>query len=185
MQNTSLKGRLLVATPELTDPNFFRTVLLLLEHGAQGSLGIVLNRPTRAELATTLPDWSALIAEPARFFLGGPVEPQAVIGLGRCLDAPPTEAWQPVLGDVGVVDLQAGPAAAPPSLREVRVFNGYAGWGASQLESELIAGGWLVTDAEPGDGFTSSPDALWSRAQRRPQRNPAWLAGCSVRPPNN
>lgn len=173
-----------MATPDLADPNFFRTVVLLLEHGEEGSLGLVLNRPTRAAVAATLPQWADLTASPARFFRGGPVQPEAVIGLARSAAAGPPDAWAPVLDDVGVIDLRADPQQAPPLLQEVRVFSGYAGWGASQLEAELTAGGWLVTDAQPTDPFTPSPDALWDQAQRRPPRGPAWMANHPL-PPSN
>jgi len=182
VQITSLQGRLLVATPDLADPNFFRTVILLLEHGEEGSLGVALNRPTRASAVGTLPDWAELISPPARFFSGGPMEPTAVIGLARRGDVVPLDSWSSVFEDVGVVDLRTPPPRTSGLLRNVRVFSGYAGWGASQLEAELVGGGWLVTTAEAADLFTSSPDSLWERALRRRPWGPSWIAGHRIPP---
>ena len=178
MDFTSLKGRLLVATPDMADPNFLGTVVLLLEHGPQGGLGLVLNRPTTTPLRTPLPRWSSLASAPATIFRGGPVEPTAVIGLARA-EAMPEDRWSPVLPGLGVVDLRGEPGDGV--IQALRVFSGYAGWGAAQVEGELSAGGWLVTDAEPGDAFSASPDALWHLALRRPPHGPSWLAG--HRPP--
>lgn len=177
MKLTSLKGRLLVATPDMADPNFFRTVVLLLEHGEQGSLGLVLNRPTSSGVGAPLPRWANLASPPAFFFRGGPVEPGAVIGLARRAGGGQLEPWSPVLQDVGVVDLRADPRDSGDVLQQLRVFNGYAGWAAAQLEGELTAGGWLVTDAEPADPFTPTPDALWHAAVNRTPHGPSWMAG--------
>ena len=174
MEFTSLKGRLLVATPDMADPNFFGTVVLLVEHGPAGSLGLVLNRPSQLSLARALPHWRGAASAPATIFRGGPVEPAAVIALGW-RSGPADEQWSPVLGEVGVVNLREGPSAV--AMRGLRVFSGYAGWGGAQLEGELSAGGWLVTDAEPEDAFTPAPDALWHRALRRRPHAPGWLAG--------
>ena len=79
----SLRGRLLVATPPLVDPNFDRTVVLMLEHGDDGALGIVLNRPSETVLDDVLPEWYAFASLPAVLFAGGPVAPDAVIALAR------------------------------------------------------------------------------------------------------
>ena len=79
----SLRGQLLVATPPLVDPNFDRSVVLLLEHGEDGALGIILNRPTDASLASVLPEWHAHASAPGVVFSGGPVAPEAVIALAR------------------------------------------------------------------------------------------------------
>ena len=79
----SLRGKLLVATPDLEDPNFFRTVVLVLEHNLEGALGVVLNRPSAADVSELLPDWAVVAADPPVVFLGGPVQPESAIGLGR------------------------------------------------------------------------------------------------------
>ena len=175
MQITSLKGRLLVATSDMIDPNFFRTVVLLLEHGPQGSLGLVLNRPTAIGLREPLPRWSEFASAPAEFFRGGPVDPSAVIGMARA-EGLSEERWSPLLEDIGVVDLRSDPADSGAAIKGLRVFRGYSGWAATQLEGELSAGGWLVTEPAPDDVFTKAPDALWHRAIRRRPRGPNWIA---------
>ncbi len=158
------RGRLLVATPDLTDPNFAETVILLLEHSTAGALGVVLNRPSEVGLDDALPDWAGHAADPAVVFVGGPVQPNAVIGLAQAL-SPPVEAWEEVGPGVGVVDLASD--AAVTTVTAVRVFAGYAGWAPDQLEAEVAEGAWFIVDAEPGDGFAPEPDQLWSRVLRR------------------
>jgi putative transcriptional regulator len=150
MSDTPLKGRLLVATPNLGDPNFERTVVLVLEHGDEGALGVVLNRPSGLDLAEPLPEWARAAADPPVVFIGGPVAPSAAVCLARVTRAGGAGAvgWEPVLGPVGTLDLDSDPDEAIPSLQEIRVFAGYAGWGPGQLEGEIAAGGWFVVDAE-------------------------------------
>src|SRR5262249_60589141 len=79
----SVRGRLLVATPTLYDPNFFRSVVLVLEHSEDGAIGVVLNRPSETAVAESLPDWNRLAAAPDVVFAGGPVSPEAAIGVVR------------------------------------------------------------------------------------------------------
>lgn len=160
LPSTGLKGRLLVATPLLGDPNFERTVVLLLEHGGEGALGIVLNRPTGYEVAEPLPDWAPWTLPPQVVFVGGPVSPSSVIALARRVDAAASPGWEPVLGAVGVLDLTGDPDAVG-SLDGVRVFAGYAGWGPDQLESEIAEGAWYVVTADAGDVFSDDPLDLW------------------------
>ena len=168
-------GRLLVANPLLPDPNFDRTVVLLLAGGADGALGLVLNRPSETDVAAPLPEWGPLAAEPAVLFVGGPVQHQAVICLARTAAAgadPETgPGWTAVLPGVGTVDLDTDPDGASPRFERVRLFAGYAGWGAGQLEAEIDAGAWWVVDADPGDPFSERPDELWTAVLRR-QRFP-------------
>src|SRR3972149_10040621 len=78
-----LTGRLLVAVPHMLDPNFFRTVVLICDHNQQGALGLIVNRPTEAEVFAYLPGWLHLIAEPAVVFEGGPVQREVAVGLAR------------------------------------------------------------------------------------------------------
>jgi putative transcriptional regulator len=159
----SVRGRLLVATPDLADPNFSRTVVLMLEHGDEGALGVVLNRPIDLSVAEVLPDWVHLISAPACLFVGGPVAPTAVIGLGRG-DGP---VFQPLFDGLGTLDLDLDPAAYAPTMAGLRVFVGYAGWGPGQLETEVSAGGWLVLDLLPDDPFSGTPSQLWATVLRR------------------
>lgn len=167
----SLAGRLLVAAPPLVDPHFDRTVVLLLDHDADGAFGLVLNRPVEATMFESFPEWSAHAAEPRTLFAGGPVQTESLIGLARAT-GPEAEAWKPLplripdAGPLGTVDLDAAPDAIP-SLELIRVFVGYSGWGPGQLEAELEAKAWIVTDAVPSDAFTSDPSQLWRRVLAR------------------
>src|SRR5687768_2508756 len=129
-----VRGKLLVATPDLEDPNFFRTVVLMLEHTDDGALGVVLNRPTIAELTEPLPAWAPMAAEPAVVFTGGPVQPEAAIGLGRRTPGEgEPDGFAALFGDLGTVDLERPPDAVVPVIDRIRVFAGYAGWGPGQL----------------------------------------------------
>lgn len=159
----SLAGRLLVASRNLIDPNFFRTVVLMLEHG-DGALGVVLNRPTTLALAEVVPDWLPLAGRPAVVFTGGPVERTAAIGLARSQGEDEQGRFTPVSREVGIIDLSAGPDSFGSLVSDVRIYSGYAGWGTGQLEGEIEAGGWIVLDADPFDPLVNDPAALWNRA---------------------
>lgn len=169
MTTRALTGRLLVATPILGDPNFDRTVVLMLEHADDGAIGLVLNRPSELDVGEPLPEWELVAAAPPVIFVGGPVAQTAVIGLGR-REASGDDTWKPVVGGVGIVDLGAGPAGAVPLIEELRLFAGYAGWGAGQLEAEIDAGAWWVVDAVPGDALSPTPEGLWSEVLGRQPR---------------
>jgi putative transcriptional regulator len=182
--STPTKGRLLLATPPLDDPNFDRTVIYVLEHHAEGALGLVLNRPSPEELGDALHAWSAMQSDPSLVFVGGPVEPDALIAIARVreplaasgdeLDAEAHLA--PLTGDLASADLAADPIDVMGSISALRVFRGYAGWGPGQLDGEIEAGAWLVLDPEPGDLFTDSPDDLWRVVLARQPGRLAWLA---------
>jgi putative transcriptional regulator len=156
-----MKGRLLVATPVLGDGNFDRTVVLLLEHGDDGALGLVLNRPSGLAVGEPLPEWRAYAPEPEVVFIGGPVSRSSVIALARLDGDPPAGTWEQVLGEVGVLDLTADPEDLAAGLGAVRVYAGYAGWAPGQLEEEIGTGAWYVVTAETDDVFTGAPERLW------------------------
>lgn len=171
----TLRGRLLVATPALGDPNFARTVLLLLEHGPPGAVGLVLNRPLEQPVAHVLPLWSRLAVAPEVIFAGGPVEPSGMLALGRVpLGEPAPEGFRAVVDGVGTVDLHGDPSEAGARLQGFRTFAGYAGWDGSQLEAELAAGAWYVVKAQAADVFGEDAPGLWRRVLRR-QRGPLAL----------
>lgn len=161
-------GKLLVATPVLTDPNFTRAVILLLDHGEDGAIGLVLNRPSSLRLAEAMPGWEDVAASPPVLFAGGPVEPDAVIALGRARpDAFPGPDWSPIVDRLRVVDLAAGADVADTQVEAARVFIGYAGWAPGQLEAEVAADAWFVADARDLDALADEPDVLWSEVLRR------------------
>lgn len=158
------KGRLLVAAPPLGDPNFDRSVVFMLEHNESGALGVVINRVSDS-IDVEFENWNPLLASPAVVFEGGPVERQALIALGRLDD-----------GTIDAVELDRDPLLLDPRPSAVRIFHGYAGWGAQQLDGELEAGVWIVATAEADDVFTSSPEDLWTDVMSRQPGRVGWMA---------
>ncbi|MFI6821646.1 YqgE/AlgH family protein [Micromonospora sp. NPDC050187] len=164
----SMTGQLLVATPALKDPNFDRTVVLLVAHEPGGALGVVLNRATEVPVSDVLGDWSGLARDPAVLFEGGPVQPDSAICLARMRHpVRRLKGFHQVLGAVGTIDLSVDPERMRENVSGIRVFAGYSGWGAGQLEQEIEEGSWLVLDALPGDAFVDRPDDLWPMVLRR------------------
>jgi putative transcriptional regulator len=164
----SLVGHLLVATPGLRDPNFERTVVLLVAHEDGGALGVVLNRATEVPVSEVLGSWGSLASEPSVVFEGGPVQPEAAICLARVRSTTgDTRGFSRVDGNLGTVDLSTDPDRMRDDLIEVRVFAGYAGWSPGQLEDEIATGSWLTFKALPSDAFTDRPDDLWGMVLRR------------------
>jgi putative transcriptional regulator len=199
MVSEPLAGRLLVATPVIGDPNFHRSVVLLLEHDDGGTLGVVINRPTDAALVDSLPGWADLAAAPGVVFVGGPVEQAGAIGLGRLAPAASARAsagldgdrpWSPILaaggpvGPLATIDLTAEPGDVH-GIEVLRVFLGYAGWAPGQLAVELAQDAWLVADAQAGDLWSADPEGLWARVLRRQGGTTAWLALHPVDPSSN
>jgi len=178
-------GALLVATPLLTGPTFDRTVILLMAHEAEGSFGVVLNRATDVPVDRILPEWAALATDPASVFVGGPVAPEAAICLARLRGERPV-GWTSIgEAGVGTLDLAGSPQAWEPHVTHLRVFAGYAGWGAGQLEAELAEHAWLVAAAQPDDPFTPVPAALWRTVLRRQPGLVAALADYPLDPSLN
>jgi putative transcriptional regulator len=170
----NVAGKLLVASPLLREPTFARTVVVMLEHNSDGALGVVINRPVEAPLSDVLPPVADIATSPAVLFSGGPVSPEAAIALGMTqLGAPPrsttSDAWRPVTPTLVSVDLDYDPAVLGSELRALRVFAGYAGWSAGQLEGEISQGAWYVVDSLPGDAFDEVPERLWGMVLRRQQ----------------
>ena len=150
-----------MATPLLRDPNFDRTVVLMLEHSDVGALGVVLNRPSPLGVADAIDDWADAAVSPKVVFIGGPVETGSVIALARRRSDPPPESFTEVLDPIGVIDVSQDAALLAASLDGVRIFTGYAGWGPGQLESELDESAWWVVDADADDALSTDPDDLW------------------------
>ncbi len=163
----TLRGRLLVAAPILHDPNFHRTVVLVAEHGEEGAMGLVLNRPTDTSVAEALPELVSLAGKDP-VYVGGPVALESVLAIAELDD--PDDASELLFGTVGFVQ-----EPDVPVLRG-RVYVGYAGWSAGQLEEELKEESWLVLPAEPDDLFSDDADGLWSAVLRRQGGSYALLA---------
>jgi putative transcriptional regulator len=157
-------GVFLYAAPDLPDPNFAETVVLLIEHGRDGSLGLVIDRPSEVPLTEVLGKGAGL--EGLRAYWGGPVQPETVLGLIRT-DSP-GEKMARVLDGVYLTGSRPDLAAAARGKRaeeRVRVYRGYAGWGKGQLETEIEAGGWLITHANASAIFSTDPEGVWQRAR--------------------
>ncbi len=162
-------GMLLVAAPGLDDPNFRRTVVFVIEHRRQGSLGVVLNRPSDIAVREVLPKWAPLSAQPDAVYVGGPVEPETALCLAalRTGQSAAVEGLTGVRGPVALVDLEGDPQALADRLRGLRVFAGYSGWGGGQLAGEIERGDWIVVPGLPDDVVTASGPELWARVLRR------------------
>jgi len=171
----SCKGSLLVATPPLTDPNFDRTVVYMLEHTDDGAVGVVLNRPLHIDAPGELHAWAELMSAPATLFSGGPVDEEALIALAQ-LHNPVPGAWSQVAEGLGSVDLLLDPFEVAQGITALRVFRGYSGWGPSQLDEELGEGAWIVLPAALADVFCHDPNGLWRRVLRRQGGRLAWVA---------
>lgn len=157
-------GLFLYAAPGLSDPNFARTVIVLLQHGPQGSLGLVVNRPMNRTLREVFDEKLGERGDEVPLFWGGPVQPEAVIALVR---APrPGPRARTVLPEVQLTrDLDEVKASLVErdALLRVRVFSGYAGWGPDQLATEVRRGTWVLEPADAASVFSPEPSRLWDR----------------------
>lgn len=173
MEAESLGGRLLVATPLLGDPNFRRTVILIVEdEPEEGTLGVVLNRPTEVQVAQVLESWTDLVTGPTVVFKGGPVSPNSALALALARGEDEPLGWRSLDGSslmsrLGLVDLEAPPELLAGGITSLRVFAGYAGWGPGQLREEIAEGAWYVLPGEPSDAFLAEPERLWPEVLRR------------------
>lgn len=163
-------GSLLVAAPGLTDPNFRRTVVYMIEHRDRGSLGVVLNRPSEVQVRDVLPGWAPLASQPHAVFVGGPVDGETALCLAALRtgqDPASVRGLVAVRGPVALVDLESDPRALTERLRGLRVFAGYAGWDAEQLADEISRGDWIVVPALPDDVLAGNETGLWEHVLRR------------------
>jgi putative transcriptional regulator len=170
----SARGKLLIAGPSLVDPNFWRTVVLVIEHTEEGALGLVLNRPSETTVGDAVPQLEQLVDLEQQLFIGGPVQPSAVIVLGEFED--PTDAAVLAFDDVGVLGTGASPDESAVGLRSGRAFVGHAGWGRGQLDGEIERGDWILEPAVLEDAFTAEASGLWSEVLTRKGGNYALLA---------
>jgi putative transcriptional regulator len=179
-------GQLLVAAPSLLDPNFVQTVVLLLDADASGALGVVLNRPLQVPVSEVLGPWGEVVTGPEVLHQGGPVGTDgalAIATLSRPDDAP--VGWRSVFGGCGLLDLDTPVELVDGSLAALRIFAGYAGWGAGQLEEEIAEGAWYVVPAQVGDVFTHDHEHLWRSVLRRQPGELAWVSTRPVDPDLN
>jgi putative transcriptional regulator len=179
----ALRGQLLVAAPSLLDPNFQRTVVLVAEHGDEGAMGVVLNRPGELEVSDAAPVLTDLVEPGAVVHVGGPVQPTGVVIVGQFLH--PDRAAVQVFDDVGFVAGEPDFDELPDELRRARVFAGLAGWSPGQLEAEIEREDWILEPAVDDDVFTDEPEALWSNVLERKGGSFALLARMPLDPSLN
>ncbi len=164
----STRFQLLVSVPDLGDDNFDQTVVLMIEHDPEGALGLVLNRPTSTPVEDHLPGVAPLVISPPVFFLGGPVAVGGLLALGRRgLGVLEPEHVVAIDGPLVIVDPEALVNDEVEGLDAVRLFTGYSGWSAGQLDAELASGAWHVVTAMPDDVLCADPEALWRSVMRR------------------
>ena len=182
MGSDPMAGRLLIATPLLGDPNFRRAVVLIVEHEVtEGTLGIVLNRPTTVGVGQVLEQWTELATDPSVVFKGGPVAPNSALALALVPGKDEPLGWRaldgaPALARLGLLDLDAPPRLLAPAIESLRVYAGYAGWSPGQLKAEIDEGAWHVVGADPADVFAAEPERLWRDILRRQEGDLAFLA---------
>lgn len=159
----SLKGHFLVASPHLSDTNFFRSVVLMIQHDEEGAFGVVMNRPSNSSIADIWENETELSSEVVQpVHVGGPV-PGPLIAVHSDFAQAELEIVEGVYftsNTESIAEILAEPAGP------LRLFAGYSGWAPGQLDGELEAGGWL-TEAATSDDVFSDYEELWNRLARR------------------
>lgn len=162
-------GMLLVSAPGMISPEFARTVVLVLEHDADHTLGVVLNRRSEVAVANVMDaGWAELAAKPQAVHIGGPVSPESAVGLGvTAAGAPENPYLNRLANRLVLVDLNASPLEVSELLDGIRIFAGYAEWAPGQLDDEILRGDWFVTPALPSDVVAPAGADLWGDVMRR------------------
>jgi putative transcriptional regulator len=163
------KGKFLVASRQLQDPNFRETVVLLIEYGLDGAMGLVINRPSAVKLATVFPDIKELKQRKDTIYVGGPVAVNQMLLLIQSSKKP--EGATAVTPDVYISSswkvLERLLKKKATKDEGFRLFAGYAGWASSQLDFERTRGDWYVLKADVGSVFSQNPSELWPELIRR------------------
>ena len=162
-------GMLLVSAPGMFSPEFARTVVLVLEHDADHTLGVVLNRRSEVAVANVMDaGWAELAAKPQAVHIGGPVSPESAVGLGvTAAGAPENPYLNRLANRLVLVDLNASPLEVSELLDGIRIFAGYAEWAPGQLDKEISRGDWFVAPALPSDVVAPAGADLWGDVMRR------------------
>lgn len=168
---------LLLSMPQMADPNFSKTVILLCDYTDEGAFGLVVNRRMEE------PAWTMVRTDPPirvdpdlRLWIGGPVDPQRTWVLMSDAQGPDEEQREICPGVLLSVsrELTLQLLQSPPSLRS-RVIVGYAGWAPGQLDHEIAASAWLTMDVDPALIFGTAPEQMWEVAIRRLGADPSAL----------
>ncbi|MEM7355662.1 MAG: YqgE/AlgH family protein [Acidobacteriota bacterium] len=160
------KGVFLVAGRDLRDPNFARTVVLLVAYGPDGAAGVIVNRPLETTLGDALPELEKADEPSPALYFGGPVEPRRIWMLLRSEDQP--DGTESVLEDVYVSSRSSVlEHLLGEEEKNFRVYSGFAGWAPEQLDWEIERGSWWLIEADADSIFTEDPSDLWQRLIRR------------------
>lgn len=157
-------GLFLYAAPGIADSRFAESVVLLIRHGPEGSMGLVVNRRTEMPLREALGSVEEARGSDLRVYWGGPVQPEAILALVRAPS--PSPGAQTVLPEVHLTGDLADVRAAlsgQDSAGRLRVYTGYAGWTAGQLPVEVRAGVWVLDKADAASVFAPDPAKVWPR----------------------
>lgn len=180
----SLKGQLLIAGPRLIDPNFWRAVVLIVDHSDEGAFGLVLNRPSETSVGEAVPELEVLVDADEPLFIGGPVQPSSVVTLARFDDV--TDAALHAFEDIGVLGTGGPPfEQLAEHLHTARAYVGHSGWGPGQLDAELERDDWILDPARQEDVFSDSPRELWSDVLTRKGGSYALVARMPLDPSLN
>jgi putative transcriptional regulator len=177
----SIRGQLLIAGPGLLDPNFQRTVVLIVEHTDEGAFGLVLNRPSETTVGEAVDELDRFVDGDDTLFIGGPVSQSALIVLAEFDDA--QQAALVAFDDIGVLGEHGDDVM--PETRRGRAFAGHAGWGPGQLDSELDRGDWILEQADREDAFSGEPRSLWESVLTRKGGSYALVARMPTDPSMN
>ena len=184
MNNRKLApGQILIAEPFLADPNFARAVILLCEHGAEGSVGFILNKPTDLTLGDLLPE---LYTPLLNINQGGPVQLDTLHMLHRSPEAFGGNQIIPGVYWGGSYEaLQESIKENEYQPIDLKLFVGYAGWAPGQLEKELEEGSWMIADLSPRLLFETEPDNIWKSSIRLLGKEFSYLANMPLNPQLN
>jgi putative transcriptional regulator len=179
----STRGQLLIAGPTLGDPNFWRTVVLIVEHNEDGALGLVLNRPSDTTVGEAVPQLQEIVDPDEDVLVGGPVQTSSVIVLAEFED--PDDAALIAFDDIGILGNGVEAEQLSAGVRTARAFAGHAGWGPGLLDGELERGDWILEPARRSDAFAVEPRELWASVLTRKGGTFALIARMPVDPSVN
>ena len=164
-QDESLSaGKILVASERLKDPRFAKTIILLLNYSSRGAAGLIINRPTGTKLRHILPDVKGIQKVTDNLYFGGPVARNQITMIIQSSGTP--DASSKVFGDIYISSslavLEQMIAHQKPD-QKFRLYSGYAGWGAGQLDAEIARHDWRIVKATPDLLFNKTPDEIWQK----------------------
>ncbi|AWB82872.1 YqgE/AlgH family protein [Corynebacterium yudongzhengii] len=163
-------GQLLVAAPGMLDDTFARSVILIIEHNEQMTFGVNLTKRSELAVYNVMPDWISAVAKPQALYIGGPVNQQSVVGVGRTRQGVRFDEHPQInrlANRLAHIDLRSDPEEVAQLVDGMRLFAGYCEWAPGQLDGEIERGDWYVAPALPGDVIMPARADLWGDVMRR------------------